>query len=142
MSIRAFDRAQDAYNLAKKVAVQEKTIVFVLPRVQLGAFKTEIRFPWEGTIIDVYASAGTEGSGKTRIALEKCSEMDYVAVPNWINVLSSDIVFDANEKSIITSSEPVVIGDAAVVKGDHFRINVVELGDGFQDLTVEVQVAI
>lgn len=142
MSVRSFDRAQDAYNLAKKSAVQEKTVVFVVPKVRLGAFKAEIRFPWEGTIVDVYASSGTAGSTPTRISLEKCTESDYNTTPNWVNVLSSDILFDANEKSIKTSSAPCVVGDVAVTKGDHFRVNTVVLGDGFQDLTVEVLIAI
>jgi len=141
-SIRAFDRAQDAYNLAKKSAVQQKTVVFVVPKVRVGPFKAEVRFPWEGKIVDVYASTGTAGTTSTTIQIEKCSQDDYDTVPVWVDVLAQAAVFDPNEKSLRTSSAPYALADETVKAGDHFRINTLALGDGFQDLTLEITIQI
>lgn len=138
-SIRAFDRAQEAYNLAKKVPVQQKVMVFVIPsKVKLGVVKTETRFPYSGRIVNVYASCGTVGASKTEVQVERCSQADYDTTPNWVNIFSTNLAFDANTKS--TSGSPYVLEDSSVNVNDHFRVNVVGLGAGIEDITLEVVV--
>lgn len=143
MSIRSFDRAQDAYNLAKKEPVQQKVIVFVNPsKVKLGVVKTETRFPYKGRLVNVYASCGAVGSTKTEIVVERCSQEDYDASPHWVAIFATNLTFDPSAKSTNSSSVPYVLADDHVNPNDHFRINVVKLGSGIEDITLEVVVQI
>jgi hypothetical protein len=142
LDTRAFDRAQDAYNLAKKKAVQTKTIVFVNNRPQVGAYPIEIRFPYSGKIIDIYVSVGKAGTSRTVLNLEKCSRDSYVSdSPVWA-VAITDVILEANEKSSFTTSTPYTINDDTVAQDDHFRVNFTETGADTANLTVEVVVEI
>lgn len=118
-------------------------MVFVIPRfVQSGIIKTELRFPHAGRIVDVYATCGVEGLTATRIQIEKCSESDYDSIPVWKNIFSNDLFIDANKKSSKTSVSPYVLADDIINPNDHFRVNVVNAGEGVQDITVEIHVEI
>jgi len=141
-SIRAFDRAQEAFNLAKKQAVQEKVITFVMLKPKAGPYPLEIRFDYPGRISRVYASCTSAGSDQTVMQLEKCSQSDYDTTPVWTNVFASDLVLDANERSTATSSSPYVLADDQVNEGDHFRISFAEVGGGIGTVTVNVAVEI
>lgn len=150
MDFRTFDRAQEAFRLAKtskerldQAGMKQKVMIFVVPgRINVGPVNTELRFPFPGRIVNVYASCGVAGSTPTEIALEKCSQQSYDNNPTWTNVFSSNLVIDANEKSSNTSSLPYVLQDDVVNINDHFRINIINAGDGAQFLTVEVIVEI
>ncbi|MGG1263862.1 hypothetical protein [Brevibacillus laterosporus] len=140
-AIKAFDRAQDAYNLAKKEPVQQKVMIFVVPsKIKLGIVRTEVRFPYRGKIVDVYASCGIIGSGDTVLSVEKCIQENYDNLPSWNSI--TDVTIEANEKSTRTSTVPFKLSDEKVNEGDHFRINVTDVGDGIEDITVEIIVAI
>jgi hypothetical protein len=142
VNIRAFDRAQDAYNLAKKQAVQEKVIVFNIPKPKLGPYPLVIRFEYPGRISNIYASCVNVGADRTVVQIEKCSQADYDTSPVWTDVLSSELVLEANERSTATSSTPYVIADDTVTKYDHFRVRFVEVGSGVAYMTLSVVIEI
>lgn len=122
--------------------VELKTIIMVLTKVSVGASHFEIPFPHAGEIIEVYASCATAGSTDTIIKVEKCSQGDYDSTPIWTNILSPDLTIDANEKSSNTSTSPHSISVTGVDQNDHFRLNVVEAGNGAKGVTVKVSVLI
>ena len=120
-----------------------KTMVFIVPRfVQDGLIRTELRFPHEGRIVDVYATCGVTGSTDTHLDIEKCSDTDYNETPSWSSIFSSDLFVDANKKSSKTSTNPYSLSSDVVNVDDHFRVNVVNAGEGVEDITVEVKIEI
>lgn len=120
-----------------------KTMVFIVPRfVQNGIIRTELRFPHEGKIVDVYATCGIEGTTTTHIVIEKCSGMDYDNQPVWDSIFTDDLFIDANKKSSRTALTPYSLTSDVIEPDDHFRINVVNAGDGVEDITVEIHVEI
>ncbi|QNR70413.1 hypothetical protein IAQ67_29105 (plasmid) [Paenibacillus peoriae] len=140
-SIRAFDRAQDAFNLAKKEPVQQKVLMFIIPsKVKQGVVKTETRFPYAGRIVSAYASCGTAGTTVTEIQVERCSQSDYDTIPNWNNIFADNLKFAADAKS--TTNSTYAMADDAVHPDDHFRVNVVGLGQGIEDIVLEVVIQI
>lgn len=140
---RTFDRAQDAYNLARKIPVQQKVMVFIVPsKVKLGVVKTEVRFPYKGKISNIYATCGSVGTTNTVIQVERCSQSDYDISPVWKSIFSTNLTLDANEKSTNTSEIAYVLDDDSINPNDHFRLNVVGLGEGVEDITLEVVVDI
>lgn len=120
-----------------------KTMVFIVPRfVQTGIIRTELRFPHKGKIVDVYATCGVEGTTTTHVVIEKCSEVNYDTVPVWDNVFTNDLFIDANKKSSKISLTPYALVSDEIEPNDHFRINVVNAGEGVEDITVEIHVEI
>ena len=121
MSIKALDRAQDAYNLAKKRAVQEKVIVFSIPNPNVGISPAEIRFPYEGVLREVYISCGSSGSGETELVVERCSQDDFDTDPSWEEV-TDGIILAAGGKSVKSEVE------VPVNENDHFRLKWLRVG--------------
>lgn len=140
-NIRAFDRAQDAYNLAKKKAVQSKVIVFINSKPKTGVYPLEIRFPYQGKILDLNGTCGKTGAERTVITLERCSRADYVTNPVWAAV-ATGITIDGNERSTLTANNPITVTDAVVNEDDHFRVNFIEVGIGIENLSLEILVEI
>lgn len=120
-------------------------MVFIVPSiVQVGEVKTELRFPYEGKIVDAYATCGVTGLTRTVIQIEKCTEGDYNTTPIWNSIFSQDIVIDPNHKSNKTSATPYNVGATYtnVAPNDHFRLNITEVGTGVKDITVELVVEV
>lgn len=143
MDYLSFNQAHLNYRKISRLV--EKVMVFIIPSsVRVGIVPTEIRFPFKGVLVDVYASLGTVGQSKTVIDIEKCSQSDYDTNPAWSSVLIDKLVIDSNSKSSKTSIFPFKFDDNNVIvnEDDHFRVNVLEAGDGAADLTVEVVVSL
>ena len=121
---------------------ESKTMVFVLNRVFSGVAKLEIRFPYEGQITEVYGSAMKPGATRTVFKIEKCSQEDYDTTPVWTDILGKDLTLDPDEKSSNTAASPYAIAIPKIEKNDHFRINVAELGEGIEGVTIELVVII
>jgi hypothetical protein len=118
-----------------------KTMVFNLTRVINGPAPFEIRFRHDGEVVDVYASCSQTGTTRTVFQIEKCSQDSFDSGnPVWENILLDGLVIDAGEKSSRTSITPYTLQDTTVREGDHFRVNVVEKGDGIGGVSVEVSV--
>lgn len=136
-----FYRLDDRLDYIQQRA-ETKTMVFVLNRVFSGVAKLEMRFPYEGQITEVYVSAMKPGTTRTVFKIEKCSQEDYDTTPAWTDIFSQDLTLDANEKSSNTAVDPYAVVTPKIEKNDHFRINVVELGEGIEGVTIEVMVII
>ncbi|QDX94031.1 hypothetical protein EEL30_18080 [Brevibacillus laterosporus] len=118
--------------------METKTMIIVMNRVTTGLFKLDMRFPYDGIISEVYASCAKAGTERTVLQVAKCSQASYDAAQEWTNIFKNDLVFDANSSSTKTSSSPYSLKDPNVEKGDHFRVNVVELGKGIEGVVLEV----
>ncbi|MBD8498879.1 hypothetical protein [Paenibacillus arenosi] len=121
---------------------ETKTIVFVMNRLSIGPERTEIRFPFDGEITEVYVSCSQAGTSKTVLQIERCTQADYDATPLWNSIVSQGVTLDPNEKSTNSSSAPYTLADPKVTKHDHFRLNVTELGAGIRGVTVELMIRI
>ncbi|MGC5773035.1 hypothetical protein [Paenibacillus pabuli] len=121
--------------------VETKTMVFVLSRVFDGIAKLVMRFPYEGDITEVYASTSREGVADTAFQIEKCPQEIYDNPdPKWESIFHTNLVVDANERSSRTSDRPYSVSVPRINKDDHFRINVVERGEGIEGVTIELVV--
>ncbi|GBF32204.1 hypothetical protein DCCM_0395 [Desulfocucumis palustris] len=126
----------------------KKVIVFVIPGkvITPGIQKIEIRFPFDGEIVDVYASCSVPGTERTVLQIQKISQNNYDDLSGepggWVSVLSTPLMLDRGEKSTLTGNIPAVIGVSEVTLNDHFRVDIVELGPGISDITVEIAVKI
>lgn len=123
--------------------LDDKVMVFIVPSiVQVGVVRTELRFPYKGKIIDAYATCGTTGLSNTTIEIEKCSQADYDSTPSWESIFYSPLIIDSNKKSNRTSATPYVLKPTSIPVNvdDHFRLNMVGVGTGIKDITVELVV--
>lgn len=116
-------------------------MVFVLPGfLSAGSSGIELRFPSKGKIIDIYASCSTVGSTDTIMSIERCRQADYDTNPYWVNILSSNFILQAHSKSTNSSASPIVVAQSNIEENDHFRLNVLRVGQGIAGVTVEVVV--
>lgn len=141
MDFNSFNRT--LLNRKKIDKLRTRTMVFVLPGLVIqGSQGIEIRFPQKGKIVNIYASCSTAGKTDTIIGIERCKQVDYDTNPYWVNILTSNIVLKAGERSINTSPTPPVIAQDQVEEGDHFRINVYSVGEEVAGITVEIEVKV
>lgn len=123
-----------------------RIIVFVIPGLlRQGVQKLEIRFPFNGTITKVYASCAVLSTDPTTISVEKNSQVIIDSgnpESGWQSIFSTNLTIDGNKKTNNTSQLPYVISNSIVEKNDHFRLNLISIGDGIKDLTVEVEIKI
>lgn len=134
----------ESVNTTTYSASRTRPVVFVIPDiVKQGVYNVEIRFPFSGTITDVYATCGTVGTTPTTIGIENCSASSYETdSPQWRDIFSTDLTIDANKKSNLNSTIPFVLSNTNVSINDHFRINVISAGTGLKDLTIEMMVQV
>lgn len=130
--------------VVRQPSPDNKVIVFAMPgSMAAGIQPLEIRFPFSGSILEMYASCRMPGTEQTVIHVEKISQDDYdgtSATPiGWVFV--GEMVLEADDKSVHTPPTPVM-GVTEVDKNDHFRIVVAEAGVGIRDLTVEITIEI
>lgn len=123
--------------------VDDKIMIFIVPSiVQVGVVRTELRFPYRGTIFDAYVTCGTTGATRTVVDIEKCSQTNYDTNPVWESIFTNKLMVDGNHKSNRTSLHPYTI-KAKYVKvheDDHFRLHIKEVGANVKDITVELVV--
>lgn len=119
-----------------------RTMVFSLGRVSTGVAKLILPFPYSGVIVKATASCVIPGETQSVFQIEKCAQEDLDTQPVWNNILSTNLSIDANKSSSKTASVPYTIKDFTVNEDDHFRINVVECGEGIEGVTIEVLVKV
>ena len=120
-----------------------KIIIFAIPRVQsTGDQNVQICFPLEGEIVEVSASCSFPGISETVIQIEKCSQTDFENIPNWVPVLSQQLVLEAGKKSSNQADTPPAISSTQVNQNDYFRINFLTVGSDVNGVTVEVIIKI
>lgn len=138
-----FSFNETVLNDRKLRRIDDKVMVFIVPSiVQLGVVQTEVRFPYSGKIIDAYATCGTVGGNNTVIDIEKCSQSDYDTNPVWTSIFTNKLTIDGNKKSNRTSTSPFAVNPnyKTVNPDDHFRLNMLEVGLGVKNITVELVV--
>ncbi|MCZ4246921.1 hypothetical protein BXO87_02115 [Bacillus sp. GZB] len=141
MDYMGYNREQLNSRRIRKVS--RKVMVFIIPSlVKVGPVQTEVRFPYKGRLINSYASCGTSGTTPTTIDIEKCAQEAYDTTPRWESVFQNKISINANNKSNRTSTKPYSFKPSfeTVYENDHFRVNVIEAGEGVRDITVELVV--
>lgn len=130
--------------VVRQPAREDKVIVFAMPgSLAAGVQPLEIRFPFNGSILNLYASCRIPGSEPTVIHIEKISQDDFdgtsVSPVGWVFV--GEMILGAGDKSVFTPPTPV-LDVTEVNKNDHFRVRLVEVGAGIRDLTVEITITI
>lgn len=122
--------------------VDEKVITFSFSSLsQEETIKKNFRFPYDGTIKDIYASCGTTGGDETVITIEKCTQSDYDVIPVWEAILSDPVTIKSNRHSSSTADSTYSFkpGGEVVNANDHFRISPVKLG-GASEIVVEIKI--
>lgn len=118
------------------VSSEEKIIVFSFQKPVLGAQKVEIKFPFEGHVAEISASLAVPGSTDTVIQIQKCSQSNYENNVVWENV-GNEVTILQNKKmvdSIFNDSESLV------TLNDHFRVDIKELGQNIEGLTINIKI--
>lgn len=123
-----------------------RIVIFVIPGIlRQGPHKLEMRFPFSGIIQDVYASCGVVSSEQTVISVEKNTQAIIDSDDpdsGWQSIFSTNLTIDGNKKTSNVSEAPYVLSEVNVNKDDHLRLNMISLGTGARDLTVEVRIKI
>lgn len=129
-----FNRQQQ-HKLSKTIddGIDDKVMVFRLPDIaEEGPIDFDFRFPFHGTITEVYVSCTTIGTEPTEIVLQKISESDYeLESAPWSDITSLELI----QKTV--STQPASILNSKVLKNDHFRIDIRKTG-GAINLTIQV----
>lgn len=124
--------------------LKHRVIVFVIPDTPVSGIQhNEIRFPFDGKIVDVSASCSTTGQTDTFIRVEKIS-LEYLddestSSTGWEEVVT-DVVINYGRKT--NSINPVSILSNEVTKNDYFRIVLDTVGFDIKNLTVEVVIEV
>lgn len=143
MDYQSYNRA--LLNNRRIERIDDKVMVFIVPSiVQVGVVRTELRFPYKGKILDVYTTCGTVGTSSTVIDIERCTQSDYDGTPTWRSIFSNLVTIDGNKKSNKSSISPYGVNPTQinVEENDHFRINLVQVGSGVKDITVELVIGL
>jgi hypothetical protein len=120
-----------------------KVIVFVFPgNSGSGVQKTCIKFPYDGEIVNVYASTRTVGTTDTELNIEKISQDDFDLDAAWSNIMFENLWIDGGDKSSNTATTVFELLDTTVAAGDHFRVNVINPGSGVSDLVIEIEIVL
>lgn len=116
-----------------------RVMTFINPKPQkTGVQKTEVQFPFDGTIHRIMASCMTVGSTDTVLQIEKASQADHDAdVQLWVPIVQDGITIPAGDFS---NASGYAIALPTVDAGDFFRVRLLSLGTGLDGLTVEVTV--
>ncbi|MEC0276791.1 hypothetical protein [Peribacillus frigoritolerans] len=130
------------FNQQKIEQLANRVIVFVIPaRVKSGVQPNEIRFPWKGDVVDVYATCRVPGEiDYTLLKVQKISVQDFNETSTdpigWVDI-AQNCRLDATAR-IVTPSMTLV--NTAVNPNDHFRVIVDELDDAIRDITLEITI--
>ena len=77
MDFIAYNRAHLNNRRIRKL--DDKVMVFVVPSiVQVGIVRTELRFPYEGELIDAYVTCGTMGESKRVLTLKDAVKVHMI----------------------------------------------------------------
>lgn len=117
--------------------LDSKSIIFVIPKGDLGIQKPIIRFPMDGEIQDVYAYCAEVGQTvHSTFNVEKVSEADFISNSTWATV--ADFNINANAKK----STNLNISNKIVNEGDYFRVYANTLDDSLKGITIQVDIKI
>lgn len=121
--------------------LRRKVIVFIIPENPLqGAQINEIRFPFDGKIVDVFASCSIPGTTPSTLLIETIplADVDNL-VPNWV-VSVKDIELPASQRT--NKNKPTTITKSLINKDDYVRVTIPTIDSGVRNITVEVIVDI
>lgn len=113
-----------------------RSILFVIPNmVYTGPQDFLVQFPYDGEILDVkgYCSRA-EASGYTELMVQKISSQDFEDQGEWEDILNSEIAFTP----FYNNGSNTTLKITRVAKGDYFRINAVQLDNGFKGYTIQI----
>ena len=132
MSKEAFQKLENLDSLPK-----ERTLIFVLPYINIGVNNILARFPYSGRIKDVKAFCSKAGVNiDTDIDIEKSVTME-----NWTSIFSNEQYLTIPEDSYFDDgTKDILVRD--VQAGDIFRINVKSLGTPIEGVTIEIQIEV
>jgi hypothetical protein len=118
---------------------KKKTIVFVIPDELVdGVQSIIISFPYAGVIKSVSAFLTNQGIEHTSLTIEKISKADFIAVGEWSDVLSRNLLLPYGSR---IDDGLVEIANSDVSVDDLFRVNIIS-ATGAKDLTVEINIEI
>ncbi|MGG4105138.1 hypothetical protein AAXB25_14575 [Paenibacillus lautus] len=133
--INGLMRKEDFTKMHTKL--DSKSIVFVIPKGDLGILKPIIRFPMSGEIQDVYAYCAEVGQTvDSTFNVEKVSEADFISNSTWATVAD----FNINAKA--KKSTNLNISNNVVNEGDYFRVYASMLDDSLKGITIQVDIKI
>lgn len=126
-------------NTDRVLRVDDKIVVYVIDSPTIGEWTDEIESPGDGKVLSVKATCNKPGSSDTLIDVELCDRDLYDSNPIWDKVFSEPLTIGQDKKR--SNSSPTV--DSGVIKeGDVFRLNFVNVGEGLQNLTVQIKIQI
>ncbi|GCD11788.1 hypothetical protein [Clostridium tagluense] len=117
-----------------------KTVVFILAEdIRIGSQGVYVQMPFNGTIADIRGFCKTTGADNTVLKIEKASESDFLA-DTWTSM------FKINENLIIPTNSRVSLSysllNTIINRNDYLRINIVDVGIGIRDITIQVNINI
>lgn len=114
----------------------EKIIVFSFQKPVLGAQKVEIKFPFQGYLSEISASLAVPGATNTIIQVQKCSQVNYENNEVWENVGEEMTVLQDKK----TANYQFENSGNIVALNDYFRVDIKELGQNIEGLTLNIKI--
>jgi hypothetical protein len=116
--------------------LKERVLTFIIPSYpDVGVQHINARFPFKGQILNIRGICGVpDANVDTEIAIQKSRDM-----VNWTNILTRNIVFRRGEY-FDDGLKQISVFD--VNKDDIFRLEILQIGNDLQDVTIEVIIKI
>ncbi|MEQ7049499.1 hypothetical protein ABN764_02415 [Paenibacillaceae sp. P-4] len=117
-----------------------KSIMFVVGKPRMAGVPPLLTsFPFDGEIKNVKAFCLQGGIlNRTEIEIQKISEKEFKNNGAWNNILSDNILFQPGE----TNSIGHVLKNVKVNANDYFRLNITNLDQDIQGVTIQLDVQI
>lgn len=127
---------QDLQQLQGSVEFADVRLMgFVIQKeVVSGIQDAHYKFPFDGEILEMDATCAKAGASDTYVRVEKSTDMQI-----WNSITTNSLVISAGE---FFDGKSHILFNPNVNKGDIFRVNVEQVGDGMMNLTVNVKIKI
>lgn len=116
-----------------------RTVVLVLTKIKTGAAGYSIPLPISGKVSHVVGRLGSSGTEDTIVRVEKCAAANADS-PVWVNILSTNVVVEADKLYSKSSAQQPVISAQEVDEDDSLRLYIEQVGEGAEGLVVEVSI--
>jgi hypothetical protein len=112
--------------------LSERVVVMSLPDAVQGVIVNNFSFPYEGEIVEVYASCATSGETPTIISIEKTRNM-----VDWTELTDRRLTFPIGARF---DDKQITFKDKRVAPKDIFRVNMIQQGLLMDNLTITFRI--
>lgn len=123
------------YGLVQR-GITKKVVVFHLTgMIKPGDQPLNVTFPFNGAMEEITVLCNNPGETDTTIVVQKTSRQNFLASGEWENLYTFSV--EGGKKGINLKITPIPI-----IQGEVLRISIPEVGEGLQDVLVQLIISI